>query len=755
MKQKEQNIEKASPQFKMQSQLGVFGPRRGSGSGFLLLLFVCMCIQSIVNDKLLVAGKSKDSVKVFTVATERTDGFERYMRSARVYDIKVTPLGLDSEWKGGDMNGPGGGFKINLLRKALEPIKTEKNTIVLFTDSYDVVFTRGLNDIVSKFKDSGAKILFAAEKFCWPDPDLAENYPSDSLKASKYLNSGAFIGYAPQVYELLTVQPVEDTDDDQLYYTKIFLNVDMRKKLNIKLDSRSKIFQNLNGAKSDVKLNVDLESNEGVLQNINFLTYPSVVHGNGPSKIDLNSYANYLAKTFNGKCLICEENRIELDENNLPIITLAVIITTPVPFFDLFLEKIEKINYPKNRMHLYIFSGTDFHDFEAKYFLKKHEAKYLSAKIVLSTDELDERRGRQLAVEQSKLKESDYIFSVDADTHIDDPEVLRELLIYNKQFIAPVVTKHGELWSNFWGALNDIGYYARSHDYVDIVKNDIIGMWNVPYVSSVYLIKSSAFKHISFDHKQYDPDMAMCDSLRNAGVFMHVVNRRIHGHLVNAEGFNTTLARPDFYTLFTNKYDWTQKYIHPNFAKQLEENTTITQACPDVYWFQIATDAFCDDLIAIMENFGQWSDGSNNDKRLDGGYEAVPTRDIHMKQVGLEPLWLKFLQLFVRPLQEKVFLGYYHNPPRSLMNFVVRYRPDEQPSLRPHHDSSTYTINIALNTAGVDYEGGGCHFLRYNCSVTTTKKGWMLMHPGRLTHYHEGLLVTNGTRYIMISFVDP
>lgn len=38
------------------------------------------------------------------------------------------------------------------------------------------------------------------------------------------------------------------------------------------------------------------------------------------------------------------------------------------------------------------------------------------------------------------------------------------------------------------------------------------------------------------------------------------------------------------------------------------------------------------------------------------------------------------------------------------MNFVVRYRPDEQPSLRPHHDSSTYTINIALNRPKIDYE---------------------------------------------------
>lgn len=41
---------------------------------------------------------------------------------------------------------------------------------------------------------------------------------------------------------------------------------------------------------------------------------------------------------------------------------------------------------------------------------------------------------------------------------------------------------------------------------------------------------------------------------------------------------------------------------------------------------------------------------------------------------------------------------------QAIMNFVVRYRPDEQPSLRPHHDSSTFTINIALNRKNIDYE---------------------------------------------------
>lgn len=30
--------------------------------------------------------------------------------------------------------------------------------------------------------------------------------------------------------------------------------------------------------------------------------------------------------------------------------------------------------------------------------------------------------------------------------------------------------------------------------------------------------------------------------------------------------------------------------------------------------------------------------------------------------------------------------------------------PDRQPSLRPHHDASTYTVNLALNDVGKDYE---------------------------------------------------
>lgn len=40
------------------------------------------------------------------------------------------------------------------------------------------------------------------------------------------------------------------------------------------------------------------------------------------------------------------------------------------------------------------------------------------------------------------------------------------------QFVAPLVKRHGKLWSNFWGALNIDGFYARSEDYLQIVNRD-------------------------------------------------------------------------------------------------------------------------------------------------------------------------------------------------------------------------------------------------------------------------------------------
>lgn len=83
-----------------------------------------------------------DEVIVLTVATEDNHGLERFLRSAKVYDIDVQILGKGQRWSGGDMNHPGGGQKINLLKERLnEMIKSEhKEKIILFVDRYSFIY---------------------------------------------------------------------------------------------------------------------------------------------------------------------------------------------------------------------------------------------------------------------------------------------------------------------------------------------------------------------------------------------------------------------------------------------------------------------------------------------------------------------------------------------------------------------------------------------------------------------------------------
>uniref|UniRef100_A0A0M3JCE1 Procollagen lysyl hydroxylase (inferred by orthology to a D. melanogaster protein) n=1 Tax=Anisakis simplex TaxID=6269 RepID=A0A0M3JCE1_ANISI len=60
-----------------------------------------------------------------------------------------------------------------------------------------------------------------------------------------------------------------------------------------------------------------------------------------------------------------------------------------------------------------------------------------------------------------------------------------------------------------------------------------------------------------------------------------------------------------------------------------------------------------------------------------------------------------------------------------------------------------------LNRRGVDYQGGGVRYIRYNCTVDADRVGYSMLFPGRLTHLHEGLPTTEGTRYIAVSFLNP
>lgn len=52
-----------------------------------------------------------------------------------------------------------------------------------------MIFLAGLNDILEQFDEIGGRVVFGAEPFCWPDKNLASQYPNQS-RGKQYLNSG-------------------------------------------------------------------------------------------------------------------------------------------------------------------------------------------------------------------------------------------------------------------------------------------------------------------------------------------------------------------------------------------------------------------------------------------------------------------------------------------------------------------------------------------------------------------------------------
>ncbi|XP_071379537.1 procollagen-lysine,2-oxoglutarate 5-dioxygenase 1 isoform X2 [Centroberyx affinis] len=703
----------------------------------------------------------KEKLLVVTVATKETDGFRRFMRSAKNFNYTVKVLGRGQKWSGGDyMTAPGGGQKVRLLKAALEAMKDEEK-IILFIDSYDVVFASGPKELLKKFQQARHKVVFSSESLIWPDRHLEDKHPH-VREGNRFLGSGGFIGYLPNIKEMVADWTGENNESDQLFFTKTYINPEKRKSINITLDNRCRLFQNLHGALDEVVLK--FEDGRVRARNVLYDTLPVIIHGNGPTKLQINYLGNYIPKvwTFETGCTVCHEDLrplTALKESEYPLVMIGIFIQQPTPFVTMFFDRLLKLQYPKNRLKLLIYNQEPHHEQHVSSFLQGHGSLYQDVKVIGPEEEMDGAASRNHGLNMCRQdKDCEYFFSLDIQVVLKNEDTLKIAIEQNLPIIAPMITRAGRLWSNFWGALSAEGYYARSEDYVDIVQGRRLGVWNVPYVSSVFLVKASLLRSELSDYELFnshilDPDMAFCHNVRNKGVFMYVTNMHTFGRILSTENYQTSHLHNDLWQIFENPVDWEERYIHKNYSHILKGKLMETP-CPDVYWFPLFTDIACNHIVEEMEHFGKWSGGGNVDKRIQGGYENVPTIDIHMNQVGYEKEWHKLLLDYIAPITEKMYPGYYTKC-SSPLNFVVRYKPDEQPLLAPHHDASTFTINVALNSKGVDYQGGGCRFLRYNCSVQAPRKGWALMHPGRLTHYHEGLPTTAGVRYIAVSFVDP
>ena len=314
---------------------------------------------------------------------------------------------------------------------------------------------------------------------------------------------------------------------------------------------------------------------------------------------------------------------------------------------------------------------------------------------------------------------------------------------------APLILKKNELFSNFWGDVDDNGFYKRSDNYISIVNRTQTGKFDAKYINSCFFMPRTIAQLVLNFYKlnyknNWDYDVTFSHNCRL---------NKIPMTLCNFENYGYYCQKISLFDYFDDHSDWKNKYFHPQFNNFLKINSiSSNELCKDAFQFPLFTSKFCQELIDICTNANLWSAGKNNDKRLSGGYENHPTVDVHLNQIALHDIWNDIVKKYISKIASKLYSDI--TTKGTNINFVVKYTMGGQEFLRPHHDASMYTVNIALNEQDKDYVGGGCRFIRQDYSVQNTPVGYCNIHPGRLTHYHEGIPITAGTRFILVSFIE-
>ena len=229
--------------------------------------------------------KDWKNFKLLTVATESKKA-EDLIRSCKEKNLELEMLGVGEKWQGGVMaDGPGGGHKVHYLRSRLRNV--DDLDIVMFVDGYDVIINDIQEELINRFKQFGADVVFGAEPLLWPDTNIADLFPEVHTR-NRYLNSGMFIGRAKVLKEMLRTD-IKKADDDQLYYQNLFLSG----KWNIKLDVENYLFQCVSATANSLSVS---ENNQ--VYNSETGCYSCVLHGNGGDD-DKKAYKNLVNQVLN------------------------------------------------------------------------------------------------------------------------------------------------------------------------------------------------------------------------------------------------------------------------------------------------------------------------------------------------------------------------------------------------------------------------------------------------------------------------
>jgi hypothetical protein len=689
----------------------------------------------------LGADTQMHGLMAFTVATAANDGYRALCRSARRYGVRLRTLAMGAPWEGAPPHaGRSGAFKARQMRDAVRELPAD--AAVLFVDGYDVLVNDGLARVAAAL--DGCDALFAAERRCWPDEALAPRFPQRA-GGYRFLNSGCYVARAGPLREMLDTLQDED-DDDQALFTRAMLSGRWR----VRLDHACALFQTL----ADVdESDIVVDHVRSVVTNRRMRTRPVLVHANGPrSKLWGSRLAAYAAWSALYGPLTPPR---AIAEDAPPAVFVSCVVRDKAHALPHMLRSLRALRYPAARLHLH-FVTNDNRDATAdvlRDWVAQAGAGYADVRLETESRACSLAHLREHSLGRCRAAGVRFFLTWDGDAVLDNADTLRALLRTGSSIVAPLLhAERTSAWTNCWGAFDAGGMYARSMDYLPIVQREVRGVFAVALVRDLYLLDLRRWPGASHLDTRGEGTECYRTLMLHAHVDrmdVHVLNLEAYGRLLRAPA---AAAHDELMSYYSDTTRWSRRFINPAVLALVPSPDSarmlLREPAPFVFTMPLFTQAFCDALVERCVARDAWSSGEHADARLPGGVEHVPTRDVHLEQLGLAAVWLDVMHTVVAPYAQAAFQGYAFK--RVNLAFVARYTPDTQPHLRPHHDASAFTVVVGLNTG---FSGGGTFFEAQKLTLCPGV-GQAILHPGRCTHRHGALPVVEGTRYVLVSFCE-
>ena len=224
------------------------------------------------------------SLVCFVETSQHDNNDEKLLFSLNRLGIPSVAFGKGEKWNGW----------IHRLEILLDGIKKYqgKYDYILHTDARDVLYYKGLDEIVSKyetiFKPKGTKILFNAETNCYPNKLLKPAYPYQDKKY-RYLNAGCFIAEIDFAVEFFTsvinrAHKERVTDDQEMLSMMYIEHYNLfKEETPFRLDIDCEIFQVLWDEEWGRSANFDIVYNRDRIYNRLTNTDPCIFHAPGPT----------------------------------------------------------------------------------------------------------------------------------------------------------------------------------------------------------------------------------------------------------------------------------------------------------------------------------------------------------------------------------------------------------------------------------------------------------------------------------------